>query len=336
VIAVAVAGAGQRHALFVALGRAGQVSLAVLGVGVLFEAASFAAMAELQRRLLSGGGVRARFATLMALVWASNAVGAVLPAGSAASSVYSYRHLTRRGTPAALAGWLLAASGVLSIAALGLVVVVGAQLRGLLSACPAVDTVEMIALVALLVTSVVVLARASARPRRLAALVARVRNGAMACRRVAQRAPLAPTRSMSNAELTLSARAWATVAFLAILNWAGDGAVLAVSVTAVGAHPRWLALVLAYAVSQLAVSLPLLPGSIGIAEGSLTLALVCAGVRAPDALAATLIYRLASFWLQLPPGWAAWAWLKHPQSFDQVTTPRCAPPLAEIRIAAAS
>jgi hypothetical protein len=141
---------------------------------------------------------------------------------------------------------------------------------------------------------------------------------------------------MSNAELTLSARAWATVAFLAILNWAGDGAVLAVSVTAVDAHPRWLALVLAYAVSQLAVSLPQLPGSIGIAEGSLTLALVCAGVRAPDALAATLIYRLASFWLQLPPGWAAWAWLKHSQSFDQVTTPRRPPSLTEIRIAAAS
>jgi uncharacterized protein (TIRG00374 family) len=71
-------------------------------------------------------------------------------------------------------------------------------------------------------------------------------------------------------------------------------------------------LLFAYAVSQLASSLPVTPGGIGIAEGSMALALVCAGVPAPDALAATLAYRLVTFWLQLLPGGMAWLALRRP------------------------
>jgi uncharacterized membrane protein YbhN (UPF0104 family) len=40
------------------------------------------------------------------------------------------------------------------------------------------------------------------------------------------------------------------------------------------------------------------------------LALICAGVRAPDALAATLAYRLVTYWLQLLPGGIAWLTLR--------------------------
>src|SRR5262249_53078590 len=115
--------------------------------------------------------------------------------------------------------------------------------------------------------------------------------------------------------IVLSRRGWGTVTALSLLNWVADAGVLAVSLAAVGAHPRWSALVLAYALSQLAISMPVLPGSLGIAEGSLVVVLVCTGVRAPDALAATLVYRLASFWLQLPVGWLAWLWLRHPRPF---------------------
>src|SRR5579862_3213813 len=87
----------QRRSLLAAAGRAGQVPLGLLVVALGLEALSLTAAAELQRRLLSGTGVRARLGTLLALVWASNAVGAAVPAGAAASTVYSYRQLTRRG-----------------------------------------------------------------------------------------------------------------------------------------------------------------------------------------------------------------------------------------------
>jgi hypothetical protein len=325
VVVVAVTVAERRHSLLVAVGRTGRVSLVVLVVAIVLEAASLAATAELQRRLLSGGGVRARFMTLLALVWASNAVGAVVPAGAAASSVYSYRHLTRRGTPNAVAGWLLVASGVLSAAALGLVAVIGAQLRGLLSACAIVDASEVGMVVTAVAASVALLAHATARPHRVGAVLSRLEDHATVCQRFVRRHTRTPTRPSSSAAIVLCGRAWAAVAFLAVLNWAADGAVLAVSVAGVGARPRWPAIVFAYAVSQIAVSLPVLPGSIGVAEGSLALVLVAAGVRAPDALAATLVYRLASFRLQLLPGCAAWVWLRHTRPFDQVTAQGRAP-----------
>ena len=40
------------------------------------------------------------------------------------------------------------------------------------------------------------------------------------------------------------------------------------------------------------------------------IALVCAGVKPSDALAATVAYRLVTFWLQLPLGWLALATLR--------------------------
>jgi uncharacterized protein (TIRG00374 family) len=120
----------------------------------------------------------------------------------------------------------------------------------------------------------------------------------------------------------LGGRGWLVVVALGALNWVADGAVLAVSLVAVGANIPWRGLVLAYALSQVGASVPILPGSIGIAEASLVAVLVCAGVSAPDALAATVTYRLASFWLQLLPGWAAWARLRHSPPFDRAAAPR--------------
>jgi hypothetical protein len=47
-----------------------------------------------------------------------------------------------------------------------------------------------------------------------------------------------------------------------------------------------------------------------VAEGSLALALVAAGIRPADAIAGVLTYRLITFWVLLPVGWALWARLR--------------------------
>jgi uncharacterized membrane protein YbhN (UPF0104 family) len=294
--------------------RLSGVTPSLLLLAVLLEALSLAAAAELQRRLLAAGGVRTRLRSLVALVWASNAVGAALPAGAAASTVYSYRHLTRRGAPSMVVGWQLATSGVASGAALALLVIVGAQLRGVLSRCRAVDALEVVASVGAVAATIGVLAWASAHPGWVAAVVRRVRSPQSPSR--SRRSAPDRTTTTSLPPVALSGGAWAAIGALAVANWAADGAVLAVSLVAVGAHPAWRGVVFAYALSQVAASVPLLPGSIGVAEGSLVAALMCGGVRAPDALAATLLYRLASFWLQLPAGAAAWAALRHAVPFD--------------------
>jgi uncharacterized membrane protein YbhN (UPF0104 family) len=163
------------------------------------------------------------------------------------------------------------------------------------------------------VASVWLLARASASPGLLLAAQQHVRRLA-AKPKISRTGDHSPS-ARSWAAIALPPRDWGAVTVLAVLNWSADGAVLAVSLAAVGAHVRWSALVLAYALSQVATLLPVLPGSLGVAEGSLVVVLVCAGVRSPDAFAATLVYRLASFWLQLPLGWVAWERLRHVRPF---------------------
>src|SRR6266704_1583906 len=52
-------------------------------------------------------------------------------------------------------------------------------------------------------------------------------------------------------------------------------------------------------------SLPVIPGGIGIIEGSLAVILVGYGAGRAAALAATLGFRLVSFWLAVAVGWIA-------------------------------
>jgi hypothetical protein len=97
---------------------------------------------------------------------------------------------------------------------------------------------------------------------------------------------------------------------LAGANWLADMAALAVAFVALGVDVPWQGLLLAYAVTQVVTSVPLLPGSIGVAEGSMTAALVSSGAHPDAAVAGVLAYRLVSFWLVLPAGWLAWTSLK--------------------------
>jgi hypothetical protein len=58
--------------------------------------------------------------------------------------------------------------------------------------------------------------------------------------------------------------------------------------------------------AQVLAQIPVTPGGLGFVEAGLTAMLVLAGVGAADAALATLAYRLASYWLPLPAGAAAW------------------------------
>jgi uncharacterized protein (TIRG00374 family) len=101
--------------------------------------------------------------------------------------------------------------------------------------------------------------------------------------------------------------AWATAASLGL--WAGDCGCLALSFLAVGAGVPWRGLLLAYGAGQLAAILPITPGGLGVVEGSLTVALVAFGGAHYSTVAAVLLYRLMSFWLVVPIGWASWGTL---------------------------
>jgi uncharacterized membrane protein YbhN (UPF0104 family) len=91
--------------------------------------------------------------------------------------------------------------------------------------------------------------------------------------------------------------AWGTV------NWLLDCACFAIMFTSIHAPIPWGGLLLAYGAGQLAATLPITPGGLGVVEGSLTIALVAFGGAEASTADAVLLYRLISFWFILGLGW---------------------------------
>jgi uncharacterized protein (TIRG00374 family) len=96
----------------------------------------------------------------------------------------------------------------------------------------------------------------------------------------------------------------------AVLAAAGDTAfdylALLAALRAVGADPRPSLVLLAYTAAELLSLVPLTPGGLGFVEAGLVGMLTLAGVHGGDAFAATLLYRLVSYWLPLPAGGVAY------------------------------
>ena len=125
--------------------------------------------------------------------------------------------------------------------------------------------------------------------------------------------------------LRLPPSGWVAVAGLALANWLADAAVLAVSIRATGAVVPWHDLLLVYGSGIAAQSLNITPSGLGVTERTLSLALVATGLGASQALAAVLLYRLASFWLVALAGWLVLLWLRRPRA-RRGTGPRRARP----------
>ena len=52
------------------------------------------------------------------------------------------------------------------------------------------------------------------------------------------------------------------------------------------------------------------PGGLGAIEAALIAGLIGVGLAAGPAVSAVLLYRLATYWLPIVPGWLAWRWLQ--------------------------
>jgi uncharacterized membrane protein YbhN (UPF0104 family) len=280
-------------------------------VAILLESASMAAFAIMLRRLLAAGGARLGIGPMLATAYAANALSVSVPlAGPELATAFSFRRFSRQGADAPLAGWTLLAGGVVSAAAAALVAVSGALTSGNILVTAAAVPGGVLAVAAL-----VVLGAAARRPRLRGALERpaawTLRLGSALLRRTAGD-PRRTVRAWADrlGSLDLPPSGWITVTSLALGNWLADAAVLAVSVHAAGAAVPWHVLLLVYGSGIAAQSLNVTPGGLGAAEGTLAVALVAAGVPASQALAAVLLYRLASFWLVALTGWLVFLWLR--------------------------
>jgi uncharacterized protein (TIRG00374 family) len=306
VAAAVLAGAAvaERSQVAVSLTVLGHLHWSWLPAAIVLEALSFAAFAAMFRRLLTAGRVRHGRASMLATVYAANAVSVTVPlAGPELATAILFRRFTRHGADGLLAGWVLLAGGVITTAAWVLILVGG----GLASGRALVTTITVPG--ALLAVAAVATAATAVRRPRLRATLERygawiLRAGSRLVRRPATD-PTATVRAwtMRMGALRLPAWGWALASGAALVNWLTDVGVLAVSILAVGAAVPWRDLLLVYAAGVTAKSLAITPGGLAITEGALSVSLVASGVRTSQALAAAVLYRLVSFWFVAMAGW---------------------------------
>ncbi len=99
---------------------------------------------------------------------------------------------------------------------------------------------------------------------------------------------------------------WVKALGAATANWIFDYLTLVAALYAVGARPRLSLVLLAFASAAVLGMIPITPGGLGFVEAGLATLLTIAGVRAGDALVATLAYRLFQFWMPIPAGGIAY------------------------------
>jgi uncharacterized protein (TIRG00374 family) len=274
-----------------------------LVLAVAAEACSLVAFALVQKRLLQAGHVEVSTARLTGVTVAATAIANSMPAGPVVSAVFAFGQYRRRGADEALAGWTLAAVFVAASVSLALVAAVGVTVAGAEGAGLDLVGVTVAVLVGAIALGAVFLQKR--------ALVWLVSGSVRASRRLVRwpRGELAGhvERIINRLTVvTLGFRQVVSVTGWGVANWVFDCGCLALSFLAIGAGIPWRGLLLAYGAGQLAANLPITPGGLGVVEGSLTIALVTFGGAEDSTVAAVLLYRILSFWAELPIGWATW------------------------------
>jgi uncharacterized membrane protein YbhN (UPF0104 family) len=276
-----------------------------LGLAIFAEISSMTYFARLQRRMLRAGGVRVPLVRAVAAALAANAMSVTLPAGPVVSSGYTFRRMRAWGASGPLATWGMVASGALSTIALAVIGIFGSGLAS--GHRPNVPLVvgEVILAVAVGIS----LRRLMREPD----LLMKVGSWALTKVNRVMRRPVGAGQARIRElveELVLirpRTRDWLLGLTFAILNWVADLVCLIAACRAVGAHGPTLAVAfVTYAAGMAASSLPLLPGGIGVVDGTLILALTRGGLPASLATAGVVIYRLVSFVLIAALGWGAW------------------------------
>jgi uncharacterized protein (TIRG00374 family) len=275
-------------------------------VVVAASAASTWCMCALQRLALN----RAPWFPVATSQLAGAAFSKVVPGGSAAAAALQARMLLQAGLSPAAIGTGLTAGALLLLGALaGLpllalpALLVGRHIPDGLLDTAAIGLgvfVVLFAVGAVLLVNDRVL---RALGRGLGAAQRRLHRGQAASEQLPER--LLDQRDLLRRSL---GRAWPQAVATAAGRWILDSLCLYAALLAVGARPPLYVALLAYSAAQLLGQIPLTPGGLGVVEAGLAGTLALAGIPAATATLATLAYRLASFWLPLPVGLAAWIW----------------------------
>lgn len=281
---------------------------------VAAETASFVCMWALLRLALD---VKPWFPIATAQL-AGNAFSRIVPGGAAAGGAMQFDMLSTAGIAPARAATSVTAVSLISTATLlGLpvisivaILITGASVEHNLFRAGSIAVVVCLAAMA----GGAVLLFADRPLLWLGGVIEPARN-----RVLRRRPPLEglPERLVDERDLirrVLGAGWWKALLYSAG-NWLLDLTALLIALAAVGAQPRASVVLLAYVVAAFLGMIPITPGGLGFVEAGLIGTLGLAGIGANQALLATLVYRLASYWLPMPAG--AVAYLLHKRRYGR-------------------
>jgi uncharacterized protein (TIRG00374 family) len=278
-----------------------------LAIALIAQTLSLLAYARLSQVALDAPGVG--YGQLLRVDLATLAVSHVVPAGSAVGIGLGYRLLTRSGVPSdrAVTGKALQT--------VGSAVVLNLMLGGALVAAlvthgnnPLYAPVAAVGLALILAATIG------------AALVARSEGWlTRTVVRTLDRLPKVDAESGARLISSLAGtvrrlvgdrRFLTRIVFWAALNWLFEAFALWACVRAFGHTLGPVGLLVAYGLANVAAAIPITPGGLGIVEGILVPTLVAFDTTKAVALLGVIAFRLISFWLPIPIGFASYARLE--------------------------
>ena len=299
---------GKRSELADAWRHLAGASAAWVAAAIAAEALSLLAYAWLQQRVLRLSGTSIRLPGLFLLTLANDAIANSVPGEPAVSSAYRYRYYRRRGASGASAGWTIftiliaQAIGMSLVLLLGVVVALAGAAGTIGAGITIIGLLIVLAAGAVLIRRDLVLRLAAGVVRGVRRLTGRPRGS------IGTRIEDTLTRMR---EIPLTARSTAGVVAVAAGVWCCDFLCLLCSFRAVHSPIPWAGVLLAYGVAQVAGSLPIVPGGLGIVEGSLAVVLVAYGAGRVPAVSAALAFRVVNFWLAIAVGWVSAGLIAH-------------------------
>ncbi len=239
----------------------------------------------------------------------SNAVSRVIPGGAATGGAVYYRMLSISGVEPSKAGGALAATSILTTAALvaipavaGLMALAGAPIPESLLPAAVAGGVMFVFL-----AGVGAIGMAFDRPLdtvgwwldRLFGTIGRLvgREWGVATGQL---------RSERDRLVEVLGPSWPAAIAASAGKWAFDYLALIAALYSVGADPRLSLVLLAYAGAQVLAMIPITPGGFGFVEVGLYSMLVISGISAQDASLAAVAYRLVSLWVPIVSGLVAY------------------------------
>jgi uncharacterized protein (TIRG00374 family) len=285
-----------------------QVNPLLLALGFALQLSALFAYSLLTRASLGSAGDRLSNARIFRIQLSTKALSNIVPGGNAAGSALGYRLLTLSGISGPDAGFALATAGIGSAVVLNVLLWTGLiasiPFRGVneFYSVAAIAGILIMGFAAVLVVGVM---DGSGRAERIVRWTARKfrldeDKFAAVLHQVAERLE----------ELARDRQLLRRVVFFALLNWLLDAASLWVFMRAFGVTVSPDALLVAFGLANVLAAIPILPGGLGIMDGTYLTLLIGFGVPRRVAVPAVATYRAAQYLMPIALGALAYASLR--------------------------